>query len=86
MLYQLDLGLDDQTIGLEPSEALNPAISPARKRRRRGRGTGSYLNRGLGMYVPTLQRVCPVPVRSYMRWRLGRWEHVRAHCRRFPQR
>lgn len=28
----------------------------------------------------------PVNVRSYERFRLGKWEHVRAHCRGLPNR
>jgi hypothetical protein len=27
----------------------------------------------------------PVHVRDYWRYRYGRWEHVREHCRRMPQ-
>lgn len=28
----------------------------------------------------------PVSVIDYRRFRLGKWEHVRSHCRRFPRR
>lgn len=28
----------------------------------------------------------PVPVIDYARFRFGRWEHVRAHCRSLPNR
>lgn len=26
----------------------------------------------------------PVSVIDYLRFRLGQWEHVRSHCRRWP--
>ena len=28
----------------------------------------------------------PVAVTNYIRFRFGRWEHVRAHCRGLPSR
>ena len=27
----------------------------------------------------------PVSVRDYIRFRLGKWEHVRSHCRHWPR-
>ncbi len=28
----------------------------------------------------------PVSVTDYVRYRLGKWEHVRSHCRGMPKR
>ena len=83
---QFVLNFEENSDDLEPFLSQDPVNLPVRKRRRRGRGTGSFLNRGLGMHVPKRMGFCPVPVRSYWRFRLGRWEQVRAHCRRMPQR
>jgi len=40
----------------------------------------------VGMAYPACPLHMPVPVTNYVRYRFGRWERVRAHCRGLPRR